>query len=258
MLFRTVLQNPRSVHFTFLRRASSSPLLRIMDSATVVPKSKRKRGGLDVGSSGCDNDRAPAATPASRGFDMLRYRLRHVALHVAYLGHEYHGFAAQSQESASSSPNTIERALFAALQRSCLIESESSCGYMRCGRTDRGVSAAGQIVSLRLRSIARRTHVAQGQAGFDASSSSALSSPPEVMGSSTPSHTSANGWIRSGVLGDAPVHNGGEPFPAPYKEHDYASTLNTLLPPDIRVLGWADVRCVSSTVIQSFFLHSAA
>lgn len=196
------------------------------------------------------------ASPAARGFDMSRFRLRHIALHFAYLGHDYLGFAAQNtMDAAGAAPATVELALFAALQQACLIESSDSCGYTRCGRTDRGVSAGGQIVSLRVRSLARRAPVQPGEPGFDSFSSSALTRPDQ--GSAANPSTDADNepatplWVRAAdppaaagaldVTPPTPLHNGGEPFPAPHAELDYAATLNSLLPPDIRVFGWADV-----------------
>lgn len=40
---------------------------------------------------------------------------------------------------------TIENHLFHALTKSCLIESRETSQYHRCGRTDKGVSAFGQV-----------------------------------------------------------------------------------------------------------------
>ena len=86
-------------------------------------------------------------------FDFTRYHKRHVALKMAYLGWDYHGFASQE-----STENTIEGHLFAALTKACLIENRADCNYSRCGRTDKGVSAFAQVVSLDLRS-----NLAEGQ-----------------------------------------------------------------------------------------------
>lgn len=80
-------------------------------------------------------------------FDFSRYHKRHVAMKLAYLGWDYHGFACQE-----STENTIEGHFFAALMKACLIENRTDSNYSRCGRTDKGVSAFGQVVSLDLRS----------------------------------------------------------------------------------------------------------
>ncbi|KAG6443866.1 hypothetical protein O3G_MSEX003051 [Manduca sexta] len=64
-----------------------------------------------------------------------------------YFGWDYQGFVVQED-----SIQTIEHHLFHALTKACLIESRESCQYHRCGRTDKGVSAFGQVISLSLRS----------------------------------------------------------------------------------------------------------
>lgn len=75
-----------------------------------------------------------------RPFDFSAYGQRHVALKIAYLGWEYQGFA--SQENTS---NTIEEKLFESLIKTRLVESRQTSNYHRCGRTDKGVSAFGQV-----------------------------------------------------------------------------------------------------------------
>lgn len=47
---------------------------------------------------------------------------------------------------------TIEHHVFAALKKSCLIESRETSNYHRCGRTDKGVSAFSQVISIDVRS----------------------------------------------------------------------------------------------------------
>ncbi|NWU48427.1 PUS3 synthase, partial [Dromas ardeola] len=82
-----------------------------------------------------------------RPFNFGAYGRRHVALKIAYLGWGYQGFA--SQENTS---NTIEEKLFEALKKTRLVDDRQSSNYHRCGRTDKGVSAFGQVISLNLRS----------------------------------------------------------------------------------------------------------
>ncbi|NXS96625.1 PUS3 synthase, partial [Jacana jacana] len=82
-----------------------------------------------------------------RPFDFGAYGRRHVALKMAYLGWGYQGFA--SQENTS---NTIEEKLFEALKKTRLVDDRQTSNYHRCGRTDKGVSAFGQVISLDLRS----------------------------------------------------------------------------------------------------------
>uniref|UniRef100_A0AAG5DMZ6 Pseudouridine synthase I TruA alpha/beta domain-containing protein n=1 Tax=Anopheles atroparvus TaxID=41427 RepID=A0AAG5DMZ6_ANOAO len=82
-----------------------------------------------------------------RPFDFSKCHKRHVLLRFYYLGWDYQGFAAQED-----SIGTIEYHVFAALQKVCLIESRETSNYNRCGRTDKGVSAFHQVISLDVRS----------------------------------------------------------------------------------------------------------
>ena len=51
-------------------------------------------------------------------FSLLRYNTRHVALKIAYLGCDYHGFAVQEDN-----VKTIEEVLFECLKKTKLVES---------------------------------------------------------------------------------------------------------------------------------------
>ncbi|XP_039212542.1 tRNA pseudouridine(38/39) synthase isoform X2 [Crotalus tigris] len=82
-----------------------------------------------------------------RPFNFSAYAQRHVALKIAYLGWEYQGFASQE-----NTHNTIEEKLFEALGKTRLVVNRQTSNYHRCGRTDKGVSAFGQVISLDLRS----------------------------------------------------------------------------------------------------------
>ncbi|CAF1058875.1 unnamed protein product [Didymodactylos carnosus] len=82
-----------------------------------------------------------------RPFDFSRYNKRHIFLKLVYLGWEYEGFVTQEHTS-----QTVEKFLFDALIRTRLIESRETSNYHRCGRTDRGVSAFTQVISLTVRS----------------------------------------------------------------------------------------------------------
>jgi tRNA pseudouridine38/39 synthase len=68
------------------------------------------------------------------------------ALKLAYIGINYYGLEAQP-----GMPETIEYHIFNALEKLLLVKSRDDCGYSRAGRTDRGVSAFGNVISLKLR-----------------------------------------------------------------------------------------------------------
>ncbi|KAI5620382.1 tRNA pseudouridine(38/39) synthase, partial [Silurus asotus] len=82
-----------------------------------------------------------------RAFDFGAHPRRHVALRLAYLGWQYQGFAVQE-----NTDNTVEAQVFEALLKTKLIQDRQSSNYHRCGRTDKGVSAFSQVISIDLRS----------------------------------------------------------------------------------------------------------
>lgn len=93
---------------------------------------------------------------------------------MLYLGHAYHGLAAavahmpstpsssdgKGPEAPSNQPDaipTIEGELFKALDNTRLLPpgGRAASNFSRCGRTDAGVSALGQVIAIKLRSKAR-------------------------------------------------------------------------------------------------------
>jgi hypothetical protein len=79
------------------------------------------------------------------------YRTRHIALRVYYDGSKYTGLAENIGLAADQS---VEKEVFKALRKAKLIDSDSraTSDYSRCGRTDKGVSAVGQVMALQLKS----------------------------------------------------------------------------------------------------------
>lgn len=143
-----------------------------------------------------------------RDFAMSNYTMRAVALKFLYLGEKYAGFARQDHM-----PETVERHLFEALVRSRLIETIHDAGYSRCGRTDRGVSAFGQVVALRVRS--------------------------NMPASATLLTGSSIDEVKPGDKFRVRLGTGEERI---LTELDYASHLNRALPTDIRVYSAAPCR----------------
>lgn len=96
----------------------------------------------------------PGAVKRKKSFDFDRFSNRYVAFRLMYIGWRYHGFTLQD-----NIPNTVEASLFSALQKACLIRpglSNKEMNYTRCGRTDIGVSALANVVTLELRSKASK------------------------------------------------------------------------------------------------------
>jgi len=93
--------------------------------------------------------------------DWERYSQHHLAFKFYYLGWDMHGLAQQPDRL-----NTIEEHFFRALRRAHLVPDNTeedgpfglpaSVNFQRCGRTDIGVSAFSQVVSLRVRSLRPR------------------------------------------------------------------------------------------------------
>ena len=142
-----------------------------------------------------DSDSVPLTTSKPRKarggeIDFASYRTRSVAFQVLYVGWKYRGVAHLRHYD-----DTVEYHLFDALRRCRLVPMEATpdeFGYARCGRTDRGVSATGQVVSLRVRSNAK-------PGGVDAT----LPSPEDELDYATMINRSLPADIR--VIGWAPV-----------------------------------------------------
>ena len=82
-----------------------------------------------------------------RKLDFTKSHKRHVLIKFLYLGWDYEGYVIQEHTN-----ETIEFYLFEALSKICLIEARETSNYNRCGRTDKGVSAFEQVISIDVRS----------------------------------------------------------------------------------------------------------
>ena len=183
-----------------------------------------------------------------------KYRTRHIALQFSYDGTEYSGFA---QNVGKEYDNSVEREIFGALEKTrmlvspeengMLTESEKKAAnngqmpkrtaskYSRCGRTDKGVHANGQVVALYLKSafpmLARNT-------GYD-------DEPGDVVGEESLPKNSLD-CIECFVQPRNNKKGKAAAAPPTYQrktinEYDYCKILNNILPPSIRILGWCPV-----------------
>eukprot|EP00743_Colponemidia_sp_Colp-15_P008416 GILK01009144.1.p1 GENE.GILK01009144.1~~GILK01009144.1.p1 ORF type:complete len:539 (+),score=101.48 GILK01009144.1:40-1617(+) len=152
------------------------------------------------------------------------FRRRHVALKIAYLGHKYQGYATQDH-----TEDTIEGQLFKALHRTCLISDRASSHYSRCARTDKGVSALGNVFSLWLKT---KSDKALGVLPDSAGASQQAPVPKKLR-----TDMDEEGMDTAQTPFDtlSMVDNPDE------DEMDYLLMLNRLLPDDIRIVGWAPV-----------------
>lgn len=144
----------------------------------------------------------------TKSFDFGDYCQRKIALKFAYFGWDMDGLAEQE-----SSRNTVEEYLFDALIKSKMVSDIKLADYSRCGRTDKGVSAISQVVSLNMRSNIPPSLI---QDKLDANGEPKIHPPNQMKQISTIPES----WDES-------------------KEHNYTSVLNGLLPPEIRILSWS-------------------
>lgn len=158
---------------------------------------------------------------APKPFDPDRYTFRKIALKFAYLGGNYNGY---EHHTGNFTPlPTIEEVLWRALRKTRLIfptykpgQSEEDvnwegCEYSKCGRTDRGVSAFGQVVGVKVRSNRPKSRAV------------------------TPTGEATGEGEKDGGEQSAGEEFAFDPIA---DELPYIQLLNRVLPPDIRVLAW--------------------
>lgn len=202
----------------------------VHEPAIPAPEIASKPPQKDKESSGIDITHTPApsrATKEDRCFDPSKYTTRFIALKFAYLGQNYNGL---EHTNGNTTPlPTIEEILWKAMRRTRLILPETSsedepddiqpralrpysiywdgCDYSKAGRTDRGVSAFGQVIGVRVRSARPRPKVSLNE-GID------------QQGGETENTPADQDWDD---IAD---------------EMSYIQILNRVLPEDIRVLAW--------------------
>jgi tRNA pseudouridine38/39 synthase len=205
---------------------------------------------------------------SEREFDPSKYSTRLIALKLAYLGKRYNGF---EHHSGHTTPlPTIEEELWKALNKARLIFpmgpdgkavnpmapgelNWEGCEYSKCGRTDKGVSAFGQVIGIRVRSnrplkkkkVKELPEVADtgGQGSEKGISAGCFNTLPREGALETsspplsPSRLKSEDPIPEIDLSD-PDWEDALNFDPVADELPYCSLLNRLLPPDIRILAW--------------------
>lgn len=183
----------------------------------------------------------PKAPP--KAFDASKYSTRLIALKFAYLGQKYNGFEHHKNNSTplptieeelwkalvktrcinpipTTGPDTdyskMDRKTFASWDRNGADVNWDGCEYSKCGRTDRGVSAFGQVIGIRVRS--NRPKPAEPAHG---------TSDEQDAEQKTLLNT-------SDTEPEAPA----KPFNDLTDELPYIQLLNRVLPPNIRVYAW--------------------
>jgi len=184
----------------------------------------------------------PARTsPQPRTFNFAQHRKRKIALKFCYSGWEYGGLAYQANH-VSQTP-AVENVLFSAMAKARLIDPSrglEGCEWEKCGRTDKGVSAAGQVVSLWIRSalgeVEENEKAETEERVQDILEDSEL---PEKVATLVLSRPSSPQKQRLETK----------------NEIDYVGVLNRLLPPTIRILAWAPVAPTFSARFSCKYRH---
>ena len=187
---------------------------------------------------------------SEKEFDASKYSSRFIALKIAYLGQAYNGF--EHHPNNTTPFPTIEETLWKALMKARLISPTPDptildgtpnfhgCEYSKCGRTDKGVSAFGQVIGIKVRSnrLLTRASTPLGAQRNDTDRKiddvfmyqSDLAGPSLVdyeMEDDPPSSTLAMSLDQE-TPSFHPIQD----------EIRYCQVLNRLLPPDIRILAW--------------------
>ncbi|KAK7435910.1 pseudouridine synthase deg1 [Stygiomarasmius scandens] len=196
---------------------------------------------------------SPPRNLPKREFHFGSYARRKIALKFCYSGWEYNGLAFQS---APTPLPTVESVLFDALAKARLIDPSAGpegCEWEKCGRTDRGVSAAGQVVSLWVRS-------ALGDRGARAEVEEDRRPEAESEKTRKLSSVEEEGPLEDG-FGSLDIDDSDDELPRPASpqglrpELDYVSILNRVLPDTIRVIAWSPVAPTFSARFACKYRH---
>jgi tRNA pseudouridine38/39 synthase len=183
-------------------------------------------------------DRPPKAT-SQKPFNFSAQHVQKIALKFCYSGWEYNGLA--FQKTPTPLP-TVEEVLFQALAKTRLVDPDKGfdgCGWEKCGRTDRGVSAAGQVVSLWVRSAG------EGEQADAAADKNRTRDLDQEVSQHEGVVTSSDDVLElAGLADDFPESSllASSKTPTRQKsEFHYIQLLNRILPPTIRIIAWSPV-----------------
>lgn len=197
--------------------------------------------------------RKPKNSRPNGTFDPSKYTTRLIALKFAYLGQNYNGLEYHANNKTKLP--TIEEELWKALNKAKLViptpnpslelgePNWEGCEYSKCGRTDKGVSAFGQVIGIRVRSNRPTIPTSASTLGEDSAGNRDSQSLPQAEalelasraskseGNIVNKPTSTPRSTSSSSSEDSAFHSINDEIP-------YCQVLNRLLPPDIRVLAW--------------------
>ena len=179
-----------------------------------------------------------------RAIDFKSCLYRRIALKFAYLGWNYKGLQAQTNVD-----DTVEELLRRAIRQSRLAADDDPLRLSRCGRTDKGVSAFEQVVTVRL-----RTRLTSGPGltkWIDPSTLTiddrlrVIDSDDEIVEDFGFEHQLQEpSSIQPSINIESPTVSPKDCSPGESEkevEFDYVTMLNRILPPEIKITAWAPV-----------------
>lgn len=200
---------------------------------------------------------------SSRPFDINRYPCRKIALRFSYDGEQYSGLEMQTASGSKDgvAVETVESALWRALSEARIVDDSvglQGVGWSRCGRTDRGVSAAGQVVAFWARSrkvdewpLRQAFHRVKDETQIGQDSNGNLDNQADDgIESDEPNSVTRHSWkekveqklqsflAEEQAKRDEIDHTAADPD---IDELPYVMALNRLLPKSIRVQAWSPV-----------------
>ncbi|MCO5555743.1 hypothetical protein L7F22_009288 [Adiantum nelumboides] len=196
-----------------------------------------------------------------RSFDINRYPCRKIALRFSYDGEQYSGLEMQTSSGSKDgiAVETVESVLWQALSDARLVDHSvglQGVGWSRCGRTDRGVSAAGQVVAFwarsrkvdqwPLRRVLQRV-MDETQIGQDSNKTNTTSNDEGDDDSDIVTRTSwrdkVEAKMQEFLSEEEAKRNEIDHIPADpnSEELPYVIAINRLLPKSIRVQAWSPV-----------------
>ena len=197
-------------------------------------------------------------TKPFKKFEFARHSRRKIALKFCYSGWEYGGLAFQMGPTPLLA---VENVLFNALAKARLVEKDAGfdgCGWEKCGRTDRGVSAAGQVVSLWIRSAlpSQEEEIAKV-------STEKIDSSKGADSKIKTQEEENNDTLEVDDFGSLDIAGASHTNSIPkstkksssHHEHDYVAILNRLLPDTIRIIAWSPVSTTFSARFSCKYRH---
>jgi len=209
---------------------------------------ERSIGSPTPGPDVISSSATPTPTVDKLDFEFSKYPRRKIALKFCYSGWEYCGLAYQIGPTPLP---TVENVLFDVLAQTRLVDKDAGfdgCGWEKCGRTDRGVSAAGQVVSLWVRSRLPSEEVAESEGPIEEEKIDEVDEVGQDLEDDFQSLSVSYGPSSSNTSVKKKLASA-------EREHDYVHMINRLLPPTIRVIAWSPVSPTFSARFSCKYRH---